>query len=31
LIVVDSNVLAYLLIQGERTELAAAVWHRDPD
>lgn len=31
MIVVDSNVLAYLLIQGEQTELAAAVWRLDPE
>lgn len=31
MIAVDVNVVAYLLIQGESTELAQAVWHRDPD
>jgi predicted nucleic acid-binding protein len=31
LIVVDSNVLAYLLIEGEQTPQAAAVWRLDPE
>lgn len=31
MIVVDVNVVAYLLIQGESTAFAQAVWHRDPD
>ena len=31
MIVVDSNVLAYLLIEGEKTPLARALFERDPD
>ena len=30
MIVVDTNVLAYLLLPGERTEQAERVFHRDP-
>jgi len=30
MIVVDSNVLAYLLIEGEKTPLARALFERDP-
>jgi predicted nucleic acid-binding protein len=29
MIVVDTNVIAYLLIDGERSEMARAVWARD--
>lgn len=31
MIVVDTNVLAYLLIQGERTEACRRVFQRDPE
>jgi predicted nucleic acid-binding protein len=31
MIVVDSNVLAYLLIEGEKTPTARALFERDPD
>jgi predicted nucleic acid-binding protein len=30
-IVVDTNVVAYLLIRGEKTAMARALWDRDPD
>ncbi len=31
MIVVDTNIVAYLLVQGERTDLARALWERDSD
>lgn len=31
MIVVDTNVIAYLLIDGERTEQARNLWQADPD
>ena len=31
MVVVDTNILAYLLISGDRTDLARALAKRDPD
>lgn len=31
MVFVDTNVLAYLLIEGDRTQLAQALYERDPD
>lgn len=31
MIVVDTNVIAYLLIEGDRTKRARSLWHDEPD
>ncbi len=31
MIVVDTNLVSYLLIEGERTEATRGVWQKDPD